>query len=168
MTVEGERFLDTAHGGVAYVALWNEHLPWEVKVEGVVTFGENMALAQRAILCPPMVSRQYCVVDGVLWEPLYNFSRCLKRLVCSEGREAEEESALIASAFSTLALPVYWSTRKSPAMASPVLNMLVREFANRGWGNGLSLAYRRATRLYSEAAYRMGSSVTSAKPCKFW
>jgi hypothetical protein len=168
LTPEGEAFLDVANGGAAYLQEWNESLPWEVKVEGLAVFSAGESLITRAYRCPPMVSRQFVVVDGTLWEPLYNYSRCLKRLACSEYRTPDEEEAIISSAFTTLALPIYWATRQQKALASPVLDMLVREFGTQGWRTGLALAYRRANNLYAVAAARMGSSVSSARPCKLW
>jgi len=73
-------------------------------------------------------------MDGILWEPLVNISRTLKRLSCAEQREGQDglEETLIVSAFSSLSLPVYWQTRKFSQYYSPAIEYLVREYATEG------------------------------------
>lgn len=129
LTDEGAEVLDLAHDGAAYLQVWAEELPWEVKLEGMAVYQPTDDLATRAFKTPPMVSRRLLVMDGLLFEPLTNVSRCLKRLMCCERREHEVEFALVSSAYSSLCLHVYWFHRG--LLRCPPLEMLLREF--HGW-----------------------------------
>jgi hypothetical protein len=100
--------LDLRNDGCAILQVWRDHLPWEVKVEGCVLFGPSMDLVTRMNAYPPLISRKLVVVDGLLWSPLYNHSRTVRRLVHDDNRNQEEEEELRTSAYATLSLAVYW------------------------------------------------------------
>jgi len=119
---------DLAHNGQAFLDVWADELPWEVKLEGIVTYPNNSDLPERAAITPPMVSRRFLVIQGRVFEPLYNLSRVLKRLACSESRDPELEKALAMSAFSSLALHIFWMAHGW--LRSPVLDFLMREFGH--------------------------------------
>lgn len=93
-----------------------------------------------------MVSRRFCYVDGLLWEPLVNMSRCVKRLVASENREKELEEQLLVGATMTLALQIYWQTRRNVTFYSSTVEALTKNFLTEGH---LSLARARAADLYA-------------------
>jgi hypothetical protein len=128
MTREAHEYLDAEHDGAAYIKAWSV-LPWEVKLEGACVYPQWQTLQQRCLVTPPMVSRRFVLIDGVLWEPLVNLSRCLKRLSCGEDRtQPGIEQALIGSAFGSLALHVSWTVRRNQAFYSPAVEYLLREY----------------------------------------
>jgi hypothetical protein len=134
---------DLGNQGAAYLRCWATHLPWEVKLEGAAVYTTQMLLAERALATPPMVSRRYLIMGGVLWEPLYNISRTLKRLASCEDRAPQDEMALIDSAASTLALQIFWQLQGW--YFSPAVHFLLREFPI-----DIETSYRRVANLYRE------------------
>jgi len=142
LSERAHKAFDLAHNGEAYLAVWREELPWEVKVEGCVCFNADSTLLDKLVLMPPMVSRKFLVVRGVVWHPLYDISRTLKRLSCNEPRDELMEEALANSAANTLALHVSWQL--SGCFFSPALHYLLRE-----WEGVIDIrnALRRAARL---------------------
>lgn len=130
LTSTGDDFLDARRGFRAYLQVWEEDLPWVVKIEGSAVFEDDTPFKERLYASPPIVSRCFAYVDGIIWEPLFNVSRVLKRLVCNERRDAEQERALVVSAFSSLAMHVDWMFRRNPPYISPPVAMLLREFAD--------------------------------------
>lgn len=111
-------------------------------------FHHSDDIVTRCEKAPPMVSRRFVYVDGLLFEPLFMLSRVAKRLTSCEQRDADMERTLVQAYFTTVALPIYWHTRLDPAYYSPVIEMVVREF---GTTEVLGLARNRAGELY---AYR--------------
>lgn len=117
----GCQLLDAHSGFVSWLNIWEKELPWAVKIEGSVTFscdgnGFLLPFEQRMAAMPPIVSRNLVVIDDVLWSPLWNTDRCVRKLVSRgttdvttiHGRTDEEEYVLILSAFMTLKLHTYW------------------------------------------------------------
>jgi hypothetical protein len=157
LTAEADEFLDSEHDFAAYLKVWNEELPWVVTVEGAVRYTDSTTVEERIYSCPPMVSRRFAYVDGVLFEPLYNISRVLKRLISSEPRTELLEKDLITSAYSTAALQIYWMTRPDCAFFSLPLMTLIQQFPH-----VKSTAYDRAARMYREARDRQSVE------CRAW
>jgi len=121
--------LDLDNGGAGWLKIWDEELPWEIKVEGCASYPQEWPLERKVPHIPPMVSRSFVYIAGVLWHPLYNLSRCVKRLVCAEKREDAMEWALIEGACTTLALQMWWYKRRW--YYSPVCEFLDREFVRK-------------------------------------
>lgn len=129
LTPAGVDFLDLENEGKAYMEVWATDLPWEVKAEGVALFTPQDTMEERCAKCPGMVSRHFVWIDGVLWEPLFNISRAIKRLVCNECRDSDVEDSLQASAFMTCALQCYWQFgRYERKYYSSALECVEREF----------------------------------------
>jgi len=112
-----------------------------------------------------MVSRRFIVVDGILFEPLYNISRTLKRLSCNEERSPEMEAALVHSAFATLALQVYWQHRQYHTYYSPAVAYLIREY---GTPSLLQESRGRAAEMYRTATRRQAPPGEIAGPVRFY
>lgn len=160
MDEDGLDFLDLRRGAKEYMAIWERELPWHVKVEGLCLFDEDDTIVGRCEKAPPMVGRRFIWVDDILFEPLYNISRCCRRLTCNETRDPEIETALREAIFVTCALPVYWQRRRDPVYYSPVIEMLCREF----WGERTkALVYQRAGDMYAQSRDRQGEPADPAK-----
>jgi hypothetical protein len=118
-----------------------------VKIEGQVVFDfewvdtrrsdvrYRAAFAERMARMPPMVARCLFVADDVLWSPLWNAPRCVRKLMSEGsnkslgplGRDDEEEYTLRVSAFMSLKMNVWWHQRG--IVYSPTVEMLIRN----GW-----------------------------------
>jgi hypothetical protein len=143
-----------AHDGFgSWLQVWREHLPWEVKIEGMVIHkhdsnGFSTPFAERALMCPPFIGRNMVVVDGYLWTPLYNANRVLRRVLHVEpARTPEMEEELRGSMFTTLRLQTYWHvTGKvyNPVVAGMLLNGWLTPEVWRIVCNVVSEAYRDA------------------------
>jgi len=125
----GKELLDLENAGKALIALYNEELPWAVKLEGHACFpaGEFDPI-DRVLELPSMVSRKLFFYNGELWDTLLDASRTVKRLVHAEQREPAEERELVESAFNSLALPLYM--HRQGDLVSPTLAFLWREFGD--------------------------------------
>jgi hypothetical protein len=128
LTELGDRILDVQNEMQACMTIWNEELPWSVKLEGCAVLDLEESFETRILKAPSMVSRRLFVVNGVLWEPLVDASRAVRRLVHAEGRTWEEDAELVVSAFETLAYPLFLCRQGKLASAS--LEFLWREFGN--------------------------------------
>jgi hypothetical protein len=116
----------------AWLKIWRERLPWDVKIEGQVVFDyvwvETVAgpvaqfaqpIAARMARMPPLVARNLFVVDDMLWSPLWNAGRCVRKLMSEGtdkatyplGRSEADEKELRISAFISLKLVVWWHQR---------------------------------------------------------
>jgi hypothetical protein len=126
MSTRASVAFDLVDGGAEYLRVWDEELPWAVKIEGVVKFHPLLDLHEKLPLMPPMVSRKYVCVDGIVWHPLFDLTRALKRLICDEQRDEWMEEALVNSAYMTLALHVYW--QREGKMFSPAVHFLTTQF----------------------------------------
>jgi hypothetical protein len=113
-------------------------LPWSVKIEGMVNFtADDMALpfAQRADRFPPLVARNLTVIDGYLWQPLWNLDRCSRTYMSmgtqaeyvGTGRSDEEEDMAATGTMMCLRNHIYWHTRGTHY--SP----LIQSFIDNGW-----------------------------------
>jgi hypothetical protein len=107
MTAEAIEVLDLPTGDKV-LEIWDKELPWATKLEGIALFDMSLSFEERILSAPGMVSRRLVVIDGILWEPLVNFSRCFRKLVHEEQRTVEEEYQLVESAYSTCCLQIYW------------------------------------------------------------
>jgi len=145
MTDDSVGMFDLRNGGEAYLRVWREELPWEVKIEGLALF--HGGIDERCQQCPPMISRGFVHMFGLVFEPLYNISRVLKRLSANENRERGLEKALVESAKSTLALQIVWQSRGW--FFSPALQYFLREYAQSG--NEIKTAHTVSSDLYSHA-----------------
>lgn len=149
MDAAGAEFLDLAGGGRRYIAAWQEISPWEIKVEGFCAFSGTETFEEKIYAFPPMVSRKYVMVEGVVFEPLYNISRLLKRLASSEVRPQDDEDALVQSAATTCALLISWQL--SGLYFSPVVQYLMREYLDQyaGRGNPYENVHKRVAKIYA-------------------
>lgn len=124
MAKRGIVLLDADHDFVEWLGVWQQRLPWGVKIEGKAVFerreGEYvLPFAERMARFPPIVARNLVVVDDILWSPLWNSDRCIRKLVSRgtsapgtlHGRTEDEEYVLVLSAFMTLKLHVYWHVK---------------------------------------------------------
>lgn len=126
LTRLGLDILDFDHEHTAVLQIWEKELPWATKLEGTALFDMTLPFEDRVLVAPPMVSRRLVVVHGILWEPLINVSRAVRRLIHDEPRDLDLESELITSAFATNALMVYW--HMSGLVYSPPIANLLRVF----------------------------------------
>jgi hypothetical protein len=106
---------------------WDAHLPWVVKIEGLVVYTEGQEFTERMNLAPPLISRKLIVIDGFLWSPLFNANRVCRKLVSDEGRTPEQEAVLRISYFMTMAPMVFWHERG--LVHSPT----IQTFIENGW-----------------------------------
>jgi hypothetical protein len=149
MDEEAVAFLDLTNAGAEYIRDWQDHSPWDMKLEGMCYFDptDRPSFEQRLYQFPPMVSRRYILVGGVVFEPLYNISRLFKRLASSERREPAEEEALVQSAAMTCALHIYWQVTSQ--FYSPAISYLLREFlVQRGGKVAYENIFRRIAKLH--------------------
>lgn len=155
LTPRAFEVFDMRNEAKGYLDVWASELPWEVKLEGLVVFSEHHNLEERALMCPPMVSRRFLLMQGILWEPLVNISRALKRLSCAERRTPELEQALVQSAATTLALQIFWQLQGW--YFSPALHYFLREY-----GDELDLGpmYGRVASLYENLPRQLGGLCT--------
>lgn len=100
---------DPQQWGAAILELWKEHFPWVVKIEGAVVLDWSLPTRERIAQIPPFIGRQVVVVHNLLWTPLVQPSRTLKRLMHVEDLSIEMRNALVVSSYATLALQVYWT-----------------------------------------------------------
>ena len=122
---------DVANDFAAWIQVWRDVHPWDVKVEGMAVFDMSMPFEQRAVLFPPLVARCLFPMDGLLWSPLFNSDRCIRKLMSVEadttygpiGRPAETDEVLQHSAFMTLRLHTYWHT--TGRIYSPTIQHLI-------------------------------------------
>jgi hypothetical protein len=103
---------------------WQHEMPWEMKVEGAVTFLPNETFVHKMMRAPPMVSRRFVPLRlcgrWYLFEPLVNVSRAVKRWMHYEnGRTAELENELVTSAASSLAL-LYKAWKDGYLLSAPI------------------------------------------------
>jgi hypothetical protein len=145
MTAEAIEVLDLPTGDKV-LEIWDKELPWATKLEGIALFDMSLSFEERILSAPGMVSRRLVVIDGILWEPLVNFSRCFRKLVHEEQRTVEEEYQLVESAYSTCCLQIYW--HMVGKIYSPVLENLLREFGGVKWQ---CFATSLAARLYRQS-----------------
>ena len=145
LTDFGANLLDLRNGMDAVMRVWNEELPWSVKLEGHVYWGEHDGpLTQEQLeSAPSMVSRCLFYHGNILWEPLVNVSRCLKRLCHDDGRTLAEEAELQQAAYVTLAIPIWLHTKG--LYRSAALEALLRDFPSE---HNMGLAITRAGDLY--------------------
>lgn len=145
LTRFGEELMDTDGRWEAWLKIWRERLPWEVKIEGQVVFEHEYdidgtavfteSFPQRMARMPPLVARCLFVVDNMLWSPLWNAARCVRKLMSEGGnrsvgplgRTDEEEYVLRVSAFMSLKVLVKWHL--DGIVYSPTIECLI---AN-GW-----------------------------------
>lgn len=145
LTQRGWDLMDVDNGWKRWLDIWKERLPWEVKIEGSVAFPHEwredgrlefqQGFADRMALMPPLVARNLFVVDDVLWSPLWNAGRCVRKLMSEGankmdgplGRTPEEEFVLRISAFMSLKLLVWWHRRG--IIYSPTVQCLL----DNGW-----------------------------------
>jgi hypothetical protein len=142
LTTEGSSIMDLHNGARAWLQVWEDELPWEVKVEGLAIFSEGMSLDEKFEKMPPMVSRNYVRVGNLVFDILVNVSRCLRKLCADMPRSQEEERVLVDSAASTLALHIHWTSQGE--FYSPALEMYMREFPVSS-----ALVRRRVCKLYA-------------------
>lgn len=91
---------------------WNVHYPWNMKIEGTCTFDRDVPLWLRLMNAPPMVSRAFVPIElpggsTVLFEPLFDAGRVLKRLLHDTHRDSCEELQLVISVAAALIIPLY-------------------------------------------------------------
>lgn len=145
MTDFGAQLLDLPNGMAAVMRVWNEELPWSVKLEGCESWPAGGCATQKIVeRAPTMVSRCLFWQGNILWETLSNISRCLKHLCHDDGRTAAEEEELVVSAYATLAVPVFLHSQG--LYYSAPLQALLDDFPGQAY---MDVAYRRAARLYS-------------------
>lgn len=154
--------LGAAEGFAPWLGVWTARLPWKVKIEGKVVFEHkdgvfSLPFAERMALFPPIVSRNLVVIDDIVWSPLWNADRCLRKL-CSQGttdrgtphgRTELEEYTLVLSAFMTLKLQTYWHVNN--VVFSPAIQFLM----DNHW---YTSELRRHVESAVAACYREGSS----------
>jgi len=149
LTDLGMDFLSASENFQPWLKIWADRLPWQVKIEGSVVFPVHkdgtfvQSFKQRMNQMPPLISRNLVVVDGILWTPLFNLGRALRRLQHQENRSLEEEAEIIGSAYATMALQIFWHDRgviTSPALqflksfgTTPAQEKLVREVVGRAY-----------------------------------
>lgn len=144
LTEFGSELLDLPNNMSEMLKIWNDELPWAVKLEGCATWEKGSTLEKICAAAPSMVSRCLFICQNQMWESLSNVSRALKRLAHDDGRKAEEEEEVVRSAYTTLALPV-WLARQKLYYSAP-LSFLMREFPGEKY---MALAASRAADLWN-------------------
>jgi hypothetical protein len=122
---------DLRNGMRAYLDTWDRYTPWpETKLEGMALFKPDDDLATRVAKVPPMVGRKYVLMHGIVFAPLLNVSRTLKRLSSAEKRSQQEELDLVNSAYASLALHLWWQSHGW--YYSPAVEYFWREYHHLG------------------------------------
>lgn len=129
-----------------------EQWPWNVKLEGYTKFDLEKPFDERVLAAPPMVARKLVPLTVgrhvYLFEPMYNPSRCIRKLVHAMGGTdlAEKEQILVDSAVSCVALWWYAMDWTHEAVVPSVRSFLDL------WGDDrvLDLLKRRVARILSE------------------
>jgi len=131
LTERALEVFDLRNGMRAYLDTWDRHTPWpETKLEGMALFKPDDDLATRVAKVPPMVGRKYVLMHGIVFAPLLNVSRTLKRISSAEKRSQQEELDLVNSAYASLALHLWWQSHGW--YYSPAVEYFWREYHHLG------------------------------------
>lgn len=171
----GATLLDSRNGWKDWLDIWSRALPWEVKIEGAVEFQHEIDVQGRVhfsepfevrmMRMPPLVARRLFVADDILWAPLWNAPRCVRRLMSEEGnkslgplgRSEAEEEVLRLSAFMSLKLVVDWHLRG--LIFSPTVQCMI----DNGW-----LTRELRTLVESSVAHCWLQAATRRRPASWY